>query len=43
MEVFPVGEIDYKKEIISMIKDVDNYRLLKFIYGILCGAKKEEG
>lgn len=35
--------MDYKSEITKMVNQTSNYKLLKFIYGILCGAIKEEG
>jgi hypothetical protein len=34
--------MDYKQEIIRIIKDTDNYNLLKFIYGILQGAEQNK-
>lgn len=30
--------MDYKEEIIKIVNSIDNEKLLKFIYGILCGA-----
>jgi hypothetical protein len=34
--------MDYKKEIIRIINNTENYNLLKFIYGILQGAEGQE-